>query len=275
METSAAALSALGLPNGVAGWAELSRLVGAALIGAGAACTMGCTVGQGLYAASTASAIELRQRVEASRQRSADDLRRTNEDNAQLRRSVLDLSNEIEQLRNEVATLRGQNETLRHDMETMQRSQGTAQGVDERLRMSEPAKVTVDGREFVAKAAEKQAFDAALAAFDKGNFAEAQIGFASFVRRYPQSGYKASALLGLGNSQYALHNYRDAEASFQALVTAEPSHPRAPEALLSMANCQLELKDVKSARKTFEDLVKAYPQSEAAYVAKERLARLR
>ena len=272
METSAAALRALGLPNGVAGWAELSRLVGAALIGTGAACTIGCTVGQGLFAVSSASAIELRQRVEASRQHSADDLKRTDEDNAQLRRSVLDLSNEIEQLRNEVATLRGQNETLTHDMETMQRGQGATQ---DRWRPGRPAKVTVDGREFLAEAAEKQAFDAALDAYDHGNLAEAQAGFASFVRRYPQSGYKASALLWLGNAQYALHNYRDAEASFQALVTAEPGYPRAPEALLSMANCQLELMDVKSARKTLEDLVKAYPQSIAAYVAKERLARLR
>nr|WP_088958708.1 tetratricopeptide repeat protein [Variovorax sp. HW608] len=185
---------------------------------------MGCTVGQGLFAVSSASAIELRQRVETSRQRSTEELARTNEDNAQLRRSVLDLSNEIEQLHDELATLRGQNETLTHDIETM--------------RMSEPAKVAVDGPEFVAEAAETQAFDAALAAFHKGNFAKAQVAFASFVRRYPQSGYKASALLWLGN-------------------------------------CQLELMDVKSARRTFEDLVKAYPQSEAAGVAKERLARLR
>ena len=132
METSATALRALGLPNGVPGWAELSRfLAGAALIGAGASCTMGCTVGQGLMAVSTASAIELRQRVEASRQRSAEEFKRTDEDNAQLRRSVLDLSNEIEQLRNELATLRGQNEALTHDMETMQHSHGARQGIEE------------------------------------------------------------------------------------------------------------------------------------------------
>jgi tol-pal system protein YbgF len=272
METSAAALSALGLPDGDAGWAELFRWMGAALIGAAAACVMGCTLGQGLYAASTASAIELRQRVEASRQHSADDLKRTDEDNAQLRRSVLDLSNEIEQLRNEVATLRGQNETLTHDMETMQRGQGATQ---DRWRPGRPAKVTVDGREFLAEAAEKQAFDAALDAYDHGNLAEAQAGFASFVRRYPQSGYKASALLWLGNAQYALHNYRDAEASFRALVLADPGHPRAPQALLSMANCQLALMDVRSARKTLEELVNAYPQSEAADVAKGCLARLK
>ena len=262
MQTSAAAL---GLPIGVTGWAELSSWVGAALVGACAACTIGCTVGHGLFAVSTASTIELRQRVDASRQRSAEELRKTNEDNAQLRRSVLDLSNEIEQLRNEMASLRGQNEALTHDMEIMQRSQATTQGT----------KVTMEAREVVVEAAETQAFDAALAAFDNGNFAKAQIGFASFVGRYPQSGYNASALFWLGKSRYALHNYRDAEASFRALVVAEPSHPLAPEALLSMANCQLELMDVKSARRTLEDLVKAYPQSKAAYMAKERLVEFR
>ncbi|MBS0341334.1 MAG: hypothetical protein JSS56_12470 [Proteobacteria bacterium] len=140
METSATALGALGLPDGVPGWTELFRFsAGAALIGAGAICTMGCTLGQGLFtAASTASAIELRQRVETSGQRSAEELRKANEDNAQLRRSVLDLSDEIEQLRDDLATLRGQNETLTHDIETMRRSRGTTQVIDERSRLSSP-----------------------------------------------------------------------------------------------------------------------------------------
>ena len=245
-------------------------------MGVGVACAMGCTVGQGLFAISTVSGIDLRQKVDASEQRRADDLRQTSDDNAQLRRSMLDLSNQIEALRSEVATMRGQNERLTHDVADMQRSQkDVTQAVDARLRKFDSAKVTMDGKEFVAEPAEKQEFDAALATHRRGDIAEAQTGFVSFMKRYPQSGYKPSALFWLGNAQYALHNYRDAEASFRALVTAEPNHPRAPEALLSMANCQVELMDVKSARKTFEDLVKAYPQSEAASVARERLAKLR
>ena len=83
-------LSALGLTPGIAGlylalliglglivWAlsgaDFRRLVGAVLMGVGVACAMGCTVGQGLFALSTGSAIELRQRVAASQQRAADD----------------------------------------------------------------------------------------------------------------------------------------------------------------------------------------------------------
>jgi len=245
-------------------------------MGVSVACALGCTVGQGLFAVSTVSGMDLRQRVTASEQRLADDRRQSDDDNAQLRRSVLDLSAQIEALRNEVATLRGHNERLTNDVADMQRTQkDRTQAVDARSRRFESAKVTMDGKEFVAEPAEKQEFDAALATYRRGDIAGAQTGFVSFMKRYPQSGYKPSALFWLGNTQYALRNYRDAEASFRALVMAEPDHLRAPEALLSVANCQVELMDVKSARKTFEDLVKAYPQSESASVARERLARLR
>lgn len=220
--------------------------------------------------------LDLRQKVDAAQTRTAEELRRTTEDNAQLRRSLLDLSNQIEVLRNELANMRGQNENLARTVAEMQRSQkDLTTGVDERLRKFEPGKVNVDGKEFVAEPAERQEFEAALATLRKGDFAAAQTSFLAFMKRYPQTGYRASSLFWLGNAQYALRNYRDAVTNFRSLVTAEPDHMRAPEAMLSMANCQLELKDAKSARKTLEDLIKAYPQAEAASVAKERLAKLK
>jgi len=220
--------------------------------------------------------LDLRQKVDAAQTRTAEELRRTTEDNAQLRRSLLDLSNQIEALRNELANMRGQNENLTRNLAEMQRTQkDLTTGVDERLRKFEPGKVNVDGKEFVAEPAERQEFEAALATLRKGDFAGAQTSFLAFMKRYPQTGYRASALFWLGNAQYALRNYRDAVTNFRSLVTAEPDHMRAPEAMLSMANCQVELKDAKSARKTLEDLIKTYPQAEAASVAKERLAKLK
>lgn len=220
--------------------------------------------------------LDLRQKVDTSQQRTADDLRKVNEDSAQLRRSMLDLSNQIEAMRNEMAILRGQNEQLTRGVSDVQRNQkDLTQGVDERLRKFEPAKVTVDGKEFVAELAEKQQFEAALATLRTGDFSAAQTSFVAFMKRYPQSGYKSSSLFWLGNAQYALRDYREAVVNFRTLVATEPDHLRAPEALLSMANCQVELKDVKSARQTLGNLVKAYPQSEAATVAKDRLSKLK
>ena len=219
--------------------------------------------------------LDLRQKVDAAQQRNADELRKANEDTAQLRRSLLELSNQIEALRNDTAMVRGQNEKLTRDLADVQRGQkDITQGIDDRLRKFEPVKVSVDGREFVAEPAERQDFESALAVLRKGDFAGAQAGFVALIKQYPQSGYRSSALFWLGNAQYASRNYKDAIVNFRALVTADPQHLRAPEALLSTANCQVELKDARSARRTLEDLLKAYPQSEAASVAKERITKL-
>jgi tol-pal system protein YbgF len=223
--------------------------------------------------------LELRQRVEVQRQnadRQADELRRSSEENAQLRRSLLDLQGQIEALRGELARMRGQDEQIARDLAEVQRRQrDVAQGVDERLRRFEPTKVNVDGREFTADPAEQRDFDAALAVFRKGEFPAAQSAFTEFLRRYPQSGYRPSALFWLGNAQYANRDYRGAMGNFRSLLQQAPDHARAPEAVLSIANCQIELKDNAGARRTLDDLVKAYPQSEAAGAARDRLARLR
>jgi len=223
--------------------------------------------------------LELRQRVEQQRQsgqQTADDLKRATEENASLRRSLLELQNQIETLRTELARLRGSDEQLARDLADVQRRQkDIATGVEERLRKFEPVQVTVDGREFNADPAEQRDFEAALAAFRKGDFLAAQTAFSDFLRKYPASGYRPTALFWVGNAQYANRDYKGAIANFRALLQQAPDHPRAPEAVLSIANCQIELKESANARRTLDELVKAYPQSEAAVAARERLSRLR
>jgi tol-pal system protein YbgF len=223
--------------------------------------------------------LDLRQRMEAQRQfdeRMQQDLQRATEENGQLRRSLLDLQGQIEALRGEVARLRGQDEQLSREISELQRLQkDVAVAVEERLRRMEPVKVNVDGREFAADPVEQREFDAALGHFRKSDFAAAQTALTEFLRKYPSSGYRPSALFWLGNAQYANRDYRGALGNFRALIQAAPDHARAPEAVLSIANCQIELKENAAARRTLEDLVKAYPQSEAAVAARERLARSR
>jgi tol-pal system protein YbgF len=150
-----------------------------------------------------------------------------------------------------------------------------AQGVDARLRQFEPVKVSVDGQDFQADPAEKRDFEAALATFRAGKFADARTAFAGFLQQYPRSGYVPSSRFWLGNAQYALRDYKAAIDSFKQLLAQAPLHAKAPEAQLAIANCQIELKDTRSARKTLEDLLRTYPQSEAAVAAKERLLLLK
>lgn len=234
--------------------------------------------------------LDLRQKVDTNRldverkwAESNESQRRSQEENAQLRRSLLDLQGQIDALKADLAGVRGQNEqavrdtaNLARQLAEVQRQQKDANlAVEDRLRKFEPLKVAVDGREFVADQTEKRDFEAALAIFRKGDFAPAQSSFVDFLKRYPQSGYVPSALFWLGNGQYATRDYKEAVVNFKQLIAQAPDHARAPEAALAIANCQIELKDTRSARKSLEDLIKVYPQSEAAVAGKERLARLR
>ena len=234
--------------------------------------------------------LDLRQKVETNRAdaerklaEGAEAQRKSQEENTQLRRSLVDLQNQIESLKAELAGVRGQNEqagrettNLARQLAELQRQQkDTNTALEDRFRKFEPAKITVDGREFVADPLEKRDFEAALAIFRKGDFAPAQVAFVDFIRRYPPSGYVPSALFWLGNAQYATRDYKEAVVNFKQLIALAPEHARAPEAALAIANCQIELKDSRSARKSLEDLIKVYPQSEAAVAGKDRLARLR
>lgn len=230
-----------------------------------------------------AAILELRQRVDVMRldyeQRATtqqDQIRRLNDENIQLRRSLLDLQTQIENLRTDNARLIGQDEQSTRALLDLQRQHKDAlQALDERLRAMEPERVTVDGREFLAERAEKRDYETGLSLFRKGDFANAQNAFADFIKRYPTSGYAPSAFFWLGNAQYATQDYKEAIANFRLLLNQAQDHARAPEAVLAIANCQVELKDIKEARKTLEDLIKAYPKSDAAATAKQRLPRLK
>ncbi|MDP3082838.1 MAG: tol-pal system protein YbgF [Rubrivivax sp.] len=193
-----------------------------------------------------------------------------------LRRSLLELNNQLEAMRGDIARLRGSDEQLLRDVAELQRQQkDIAQALDDRLRKLEPAKVTLDGSEFVATPEEKRGYEQAIATLREGDFDKSVAALASFQRRYPGSGYADSVRFWLGNALYGKRDYKEAVGAFRAFVAASPQHPRAPEAMLALANSQVEMKDGRSARKTLEDLMKAYPQSEAAVAGKERLASIK
>jgi tol-pal system protein YbgF len=223
--------------------------------------------------------LDLRSRLTQGDQQRAElsaTLKQLSEQVGNLQRSLLELNNQNEQLRAEIARLRGQDEQMLRDLSEVQRRQkDIAQGVDERMRRLEPQQVSVDGKDFLVESDEKRMYDDAMAAMRNGEFDRAAPMLASFLRRYPSSGYVDSARYWLGNAQYGQRQYKEAIATFRGFVTAAPDHQRAPEALLALANSQAELKDNKSARRTLEELIKQYPRSEAAQAGRERIVALK
>jgi len=220
--------------------------------------------------------LDLRQRVEFIRIDVEQSKKASLDETATLTRSLLDLQRQLELLRADLADMRGLSEKQSKDLAALQKQQAEQLTlVADRIGKLEPAKVSIDGIEFLADPVERRDFESALGVFKKGDFSAAQILFSGFIGRYPSSAYVTPALFWLGNAQYATRDYKEAIINFRALIAKSPNHIRAPEAVLSVANCQLELKDTKGARKTLADLIRAYPDTEAASAAKERLAVLK
>lgn len=190
--------------------------------------------------------------------------------------SLLDLANQNEQLRLDVAKLRGQIEVLTNELaNSQQRQKDFYVDLDTRVRKLEPQKVNVDGREASVEQGEQRTYDAALAMFKGSDYKNAALGFTDFLRRYPQSGYAASANYWLGTAYYAQRDYRNAIAAQQTVLKSFPDSTKAPDALLNIATCYIELKDKVQAKRALDQVIAQYPETPAARSAKERLATLR
>ena len=206
----------------------------------------------------------LRSDLEATRAQKAD------------KTSTLDLISQNEQLRSEIAKLRGQVEVLMNELSNaQQRQKDFYVDLDTRLRKLEPQRITVDGKEALVESSEQRSYDAALALFKAGDYKNAGIAFADFLRRYSESGFGAAAQYWLGNAYYAQRDYRNAIAAQQAVIKNYPDSPKAADAWLNIASCHIELKDKAAARKALQSLIAQYPDTPAAQTAQERLAALK
>jgi tol-pal system protein YbgF len=119
--------------------------------------------------------------------------------------------------------------------------------------------------------AEQRAYDAALDAFKRGDYAGAITAFTAFVKTYPRSNLASSAQFWLGSAQYARRDYRGSIATQRQLLKDYPDSGKAPDAMLNIASAQADMGDGAAARRTLERLIAQYPKSEAATRAKQRL----
>lgn len=97
--------------------------------------------------------------------------------------------------------------------------------------------------------------------------------FESFVGKYPDSQFQASANYWAGSAFYQGRDYAKANNFFGKVASNWPNDSRAPDAMLGLANAQADGGDAKAARATLQALASKYPSSNAAQVAKQRLAK--
>ena len=206
------------------------------------------------------------------------------------------LLSQLDALKSELAALRGQVEVHAHDIETTQKRQRDLYvDLDSRLRKLErvgipsaetpapadagkPASADPVPPAPVAGASiadESRAYDVAYKLLKAGNYQGAIASFQNFVNASPNSQLAPNAQYWIGDSHFNLRDYKSAIASQQKLVSQYPNSPKVPDALLNIASSQQGLGDAAAARKTLESIVAKYPLSNAAELAKKRLANIK
>src|SRR5690606_25710490 len=222
--------------------------------------------------------LDVRGRLQVLQQQTnerLDELARRVERLEQTSRGQLELQSQLESMRQEVARLRGQLEVQTNELVTLQRQMRDQMAtVDTRIKRFEPVNTQIDGKTVTVDQNEQRSFDAALALFRGGDFRGALTAFRLFQSQYPDSPYMPGVLFWIGSSQFALKDYKGAIASHQALIAKYPDNPRAADALLNVGYAQAESGDRRAARGTLESVIAKYPQSQAAQLARERLASL-
>jgi tol-pal system protein YbgF len=122
-------------------------------------------------------------------------------------------------------------------------------------------------------AAEEQS--AYLKAFDHlkaGRYDGAIAGFKGMLDQWPQGNFADNAWYWLGESQYVKRQYKPALDSYTALIAQFPASPKVPDAIFKSGLAQLELKQTAEAKANWRRVMKDYPNSNAAGLARQRLA---
>ena len=155
--------------------------------------------------------------------------------------AVLQLKADLDVLKQQIAELRGEREQLARDIQLIQRSQkdlstGTEDKfskVDQRFSKVETFAVQLDGIEFQTVQAEKKDYELAFATFNRGEYGGAISAFTTFLRKYPNSGFRQSALFWTASAKFVKGEYVDVANQLKAFLSMNEAHIRYPDALLT------------------------------------------
>jgi len=120
---------------------------------------------------------------------------------------------------------------------------------------------------------EKQAYDLAFANI-KTKPSAALSMFRQFLKRYPASALAPNAQYWLGEVMYSSRNYQGAIDEFVAVLQSYGSSPKAPDAAIKLGFSFYEMKNWVYARRSLEDVLRSYPKTQAANLARVRLAKM-
>lgn len=113
-----------------------------------------------------------------------------------------------------------------------------------------------------ARAATPQAlFEDAFAALRRGDYADAESGFQSFLREYPQDPLASNAQYWLGRSYFVRRDYGRAAGAFLTSYQDYPNGEKAADSLLDLGVTLIELDQKQDACAAFDQFQQSFPNA--------------
>ena len=117
-----------------------------------------------------------------------------------------------------------------------------------------------------------QLYQDGLAHLNRGSYASARIAFSDLLFNYPGSDVASEAQYHIAEAFASEKNIEAAQTAYAAVVSKYPDSPRAPDSMYKRALMLLQQGNTEAAKPLLEQLIFRYPRSNAAELAKERLA---
>ncbi|PLX66744.1 MAG: tol-pal system protein YbgF [Denitrovibrio sp.] len=107
--------------------------------------------------------------------------------------------------------------------------------------------------------------------YRNGKYAESEVKFNEFLKRYPDVERSDNAMYWIGEIKYAQKDYESAVMVFQKLTETYPAGNKVPDALLKMGYSYGNISDKDNAVKALQTVVTDFPESDAARLAGQKL----
>lgn len=216
--------------------------------------------------------------------------------NTQLRQTVLDQAVKIFELLRETQSLQGQIEVLNHQLEIFSKSQEHMKlDVEKRLgelkksltkEISTPSEsliplepTTLPPEPLKAQLQvlmdnDKEAYQQVFEVVKTGSSEDAIAGLKEFLRVYPQSDYADNAQYWLGEMYYTQKEFDSALTAFSNLLEKYPNSSKHSEALLKIGYVYYKKKDYDTAKAIFQQVMETVPGTVTADLADKRLQKM-
>lgn len=178
-----------------------------------------------------------------------------------------DIQRSIDRLRNDIQNLTKQQEELTKKIDDLAAKTYSKQSQEKRIVLEN---INVEDSSNLSSQT-SSLYEEGLRLMKEGNYQDAEINFAKFIKEYPQNELADNAQYWMGECFYSEKKYKEAKETFEGVTEHFPFGNKVPDALFKIALCEGHLGNNKARLEILKEIIENYPLSDAAEKADKLL----